>query len=162
MNKSEFTEVISASLEKIWEVLFQQYGDIHIHNPTMVSSNYMNSASIGTVDCSRRCMFNDKLYVEEVITEVDENTSFKVVVTDHNLPFLKEMSAVYELTSINNEETEVKMISYTSSSPGLMIYLMRGQLGKSLKKHLFGMRYYIETGKIVDMNNYSKVFKSYK
>jgi len=50
MNKSEFTEVISAPVEKTWEVLFRQYGDIHVHNPTMISSNYMNSASTGAVD----------------------------------------------------------------------------------------------------------------
>ncbi len=35
MSKSEFKTVINASKEKTWEVLFQQYGDIHIHNPTM-------------------------------------------------------------------------------------------------------------------------------
>ncbi len=162
MNKSEFTEIINVSVEKTWEVLFRQYGDIHIHNPTMISSNYMNSASIGAVNCSRRCMFDEKLYVEEVITEVDENTRFKVVVTDHNLPFLKEMSAVYELAPIGKEETKIKMSSFTSTSPSFMIYLMRGQLGKSLKKHLFGMKYYIETGKTIDIGNYAKIYKSYR
>jgi len=72
------------------------------------------------------------------------------------------MSAVYELAPIGKEETKIKMSSFTSTSPSFMIYLMRGQLGKSLKKHLFGMKYYIETGKTIDIGNYAKIYKSYR
>jgi hypothetical protein len=161
MNKSEFREVINASKEKTWEVLFNQYGDIHIHNPTMESSNYMHDGSRGELNCVRHCKFDDKLFLDEKITEVNENNSFTVVVTEHNLPFVKEMSATYELSSIENEMTEVKMTSYNSFSPGFMKYLMRGQLGKSLVKHLFGLKYYIETGKTVNKDNYSEIFKNY-
>ncbi len=162
MNKSEFREVINASKEKTWEVLFNQYGDIHIHNPTMQSSNYMHNASRGELNCVRHCKFSDKLFLDEKITEVNENNSFTIVVTEHNLPFVKEMSATYELSSIENEMTEVKMTSYNSFSPGFMKYLMRGQMGKSLVKHLFGLKYYIETGKTVNKDNYSEIFKTYK
>ncbi len=162
MNKSEFREVINASKEKTWEVLFNQYGDIHIHNPTMQSSNYMHNASRGELNCVRHCKFSDKLFLDEKITEVNENNSFTIVVTEHNLPFVKEMSATYELSSIENEMTEVKMTSYNSFSPGFMKYLMRGQMGKSLVKHLFGLKYYIETGKTVNKDNYSEIFENYK
>lgn len=161
MNKSEFREVINASKEKTWEVLFNQYGDIHIHNPTMQSSNYMHNASRGELNCVRHCKFSDKLYLDEKITEANENNSFTIVVTEHNLPFVKEMSATYELSSIGNEMTEVKMTSFNSFSPSFMKYLMRGQMGKSLVKHLFGLKYYIETGKTVNKDNYSKIFKIY-
>ncbi len=162
VKKSEFKEVINASKEKTWEVLFSQYGDIYIHNPTMISSNYMGNASKGGLDCMRHCKFSEKLWLEEKITEVNENTSFTVVATKHNLPLLKEMSATYEISSIGNEMTEVKMTSFTSTSPGFMIYLMRGQLGKNLIKHLFGMKYYTETGKTANMDNYAEIFKNYK
>ena len=162
MNKSEFREVINASKEKTWEVLFNQYGDIHIHNPGMQSSNYLNNATKGELNCVRHCDFTDKLSLDEKITEVSENDSFTVVATEHNLPFMKDMSATYELSSIGNEKTEVKMTSITSSSPGFMIYLMRGQLGKGLVQHLFGLKYYLETGKTVNKDNYSEIFKNYK
>ena len=162
MNKSELREVINASKEKTWEVLFNQYGDIHIYNPTMESSNYMHNASKGELNSMRHTKFSDKLFLDEKITEVDENNSFKVVATEHNLPFLNEMSAIYELTSIEDDVTEVKMTSFNSTSPGFMIYLMRGQLRKNLVKHLFGLKYYIETGKTVNKDNYSEVFKNYK
>jgi len=162
MKKSEFKQTINASKEKVWEILFNQYGDIHIHNPTMKSSNYMHNAVKGGLSCVRHCKFDDKLYVEEKIAEISKNDSFTVVVTKHNLPFVKEMSANYELTSIGNEATEVKMASFVSTSPGFMVYLMKGQMGKSLVKHLFGLKYYIETGNTVDKHHYSEIYSNYK
>lgn len=162
MNKSVLKETINASKEAVWEVLFNQYGDIHIHNPTMPESNYMHGATKGEVNSERHCMFNDKLFVDEKITKATKNESVTIVVTKHNLPFLKDMSATYELSTINKELTEVKMTSMNSFSPGFMKYLMRGQLRKAVATHLFGMKYYIETGKTVNKDNYSKIFKSYK
>lgn len=162
MKKSEFKEVINVSPERTWEVLFKQYGDIAVHNPTMPTSEYVDGATEGALNCSRHCMFDDKLYVDEKITEVTENKRFKVEVYDHNLPFLKDMAAVYELSALGDEKTEVTMTSFVSTSPGFMVYLMKGQLGKGLKKHLFGMKYYLETGKTVRDDNYAEVFKNHK
>lgn len=143
-------------------MLFNQYGDIHIHNPGMVSSYYINNASRGKLNCERHCQFNDKLGLDEKITEVSENESFTVVVTKHNLPFVKEMSANYILFSIEDNVTEVEMVSFNSFSPNFMKYLMRGQMAKALGQHLFGLKYYIETGNAVSKNNYSEIFKNYE
>ncbi len=162
MKKSEFTETISATKEKVWQVLFDQYGDIQVHNPTMQSSNYMHNATKGGLNCVRHCQFDDKLYVEEKIAGFIKNNSFNVVVNKHNLPFVKEMSATYELATISDEITEVKMTSFVSTSPAFMVYLMKGQMGKSLIKHLFGLKYYIETGNTVEKHNYSKIFSNYQ
>lgn len=162
MKKTEFKEVINTSIEKTWEVLFNQYGDIHIHNPNMPTSKYIDNATKGELNCSRHVTFDDKLFLEETITEVNENKSFKVEAYNHNLPFLKDMSAIYELSSIGTDKTEVKMTSIVSTSPSFMIYLMKGQLGKGLKKHLFGLKYYLETGKTLSKDNYSEIFKNHK
>lgn len=163
MNQAELVEVIKASRDDVWEVLFTQYGDIHVHNPTMQASNYMHGATIGELNCVRHCEFTDKLWLDEEIAEVDEASyRFRVVVLAHNLPLVKDMSATYELTAIDDSVTKLRMVSSNSFSPGFMKYLMRGQMKKSVAKHLFGMRYYIETGKTLDENNYSEVFASYQ
>ena len=41
--------------------------------------------------------------------------SFTVVADNHNLPMMKEMSAVYELTAIGENQTELKMTSYAKN-----------------------------------------------
>ena len=120
MNQSELNTTINASREDVWEILFSQYGDIHVHNPTMQSSIYLHDASRGALDVVRHCEFTDKLYLDEQITEVDEGTSFRVEVLEHNLPFVKEMSATYELSSTGDDATNVKMVSFNSFSPGFM------------------------------------------
>ncbi|MCJ8314829.1 MAG: hypothetical protein HRU38_22035 [Saccharospirillaceae bacterium] len=162
MNKSEFIEIINAPIQKTWDVLFNQYGDIQIHNPTMLSSNYLNGATKGELDCVRHCQFTDKYFVDEKITHIKANNCFTIKVTKHNLPFVNQMSATYELTSLSENVTELKMTSFNSFSPSFMKYMMRGQMSKSLLKHLFGLKYFVETGKTVGIKNYSDVFTNYQ
>ena len=161
LNKSDFSLLIDAPRERVWDVLFNQYGDIHIHNPTMQASHYMNGATQGELGCLRHCDFTDKLWLQEKIAKFDELNSVTVEATDHNLPFLTKMSAIYELAAKGGGKTELRMTSFNATRPAFMIYLMRGQLGKSLKKHLFGMKYFIETGETLDMADYDRVHKSY-
>ena len=162
MNTSIQTLEINASVEKVWDVLFNQYGDIHIHNPTMQSSNYMNNAVKGGLNVVRHCQFTDKLFLHEKITEFVENESVTIHVMKHNLPMLKHLSATYELKSLGNNKTELRMTSQNSSSLGFMIHLMKGQLRKAVGQHLFGMKYFIETGKTVDMKSYKEVYRNYR
>jgi hypothetical protein len=161
MNRSEFNEVIAAPKERVWDVLFNQYGDIHVHNPTMVTSNHLHQGTRGELNAVRHCKFSDKLFLDEKITDVKGTDNFKIVVVAHNLPFVKEMSAVYELTTVGEEKTELKMISFNSFFPDFMKYLMRGQMAKSLLKHLFGLKYYVETGEIVTKDDYAQVRKRF-
>ncbi len=162
MNTSIQTLEINASVEQVWDVLFDQYGDIHTHNPTMQSSNYMDNSVKGEINVVRHCQFNDKLFLDEKITDFKENESVTIEVIKHNLPMLKHLSATYEVKSLGNNKTELRMVSKNSASPGFMIHLMKGQLKKSVSQHLFGMKYFIETGEIVNKDNYSEIFKNYK
>ena len=38
---------------------------------------------------------------------------------------------------------------------------MRGQMRKNVAKHLFGMKYYIETGQAIDPDDYKEIFANY-
>jgi hypothetical protein len=161
LNKTEFREVIHAPPEAVWEVLVAQYGDIHVHNPTMQASNWMDGATEGVVGAARHCQFTDKIWLDEHIAQLEVNRSVTVVASEHNLPFMRQMRATYELMPLEGGRTELKMSSYASTFPGFMIYLMRGQLAASLAKHLFGMKVFIETGETVSMDDYDGVFEGY-
>lgn len=161
MNQSELHETINAPQEVVWDVLVAQYGDIHVHNPTMTASAYLQGATEGASGVVRHCEFGPKLYLDERITEVAEHRSVRIEVDEHNLPFVKDMAAAYELSAIDDDSTELRMVSFNSFRPGFMKYLMRGQMRKNVAKHLFGMKYYIETGKTIDPKDYTAVFSSY-
>ena len=57
MNQSELHQTINATPGKVWETLFSQYGDIHLHNPTMTASSYLGDASEGAPGVARHCEF---------------------------------------------------------------------------------------------------------
>ena len=161
MNRTEFNEVIHASKDRVWDVLFHQYGNIHIHNPTMVTSNYMNGSTKGELHSVRHCKFSEKLFLDEKIVAVDGSESFEIEVVAHNLPFVNKMSAIYEVTETGPNQTALKMTSFNSFSPSFMKFMMRGQMAKSLRKHLFGLKLYAETGEIVTADNYSTLHKKH-
>ena len=100
MNKSEQILQINASVEQVWNVLFNQYGEIHIHNPTMVSSNYLNNAVKGDLNVVRHCMFSDKLFLDEKIVDYKKNESVTMEALKHNFPMFKHLSATYEIKAI--------------------------------------------------------------
>ena len=161
LNRTEINEVIHASKDRVWDVLFHQYGDIHIHNPTMITSNYMHGGTKGELHSVRHCKFSEKLFLDEKIVAVDGSESFKIEVVAHNLPFVKEMSAIYEVTAVGADQTALKMTSFNSFGPDFMKHMMRGQMAKSLRKHLFGLKYYAETGEIVTADNYAALHKKH-
>jgi hypothetical protein len=157
LNRTEFNEVIHASKERVWDLLFNQYGDIHVHNPTLVASNYMHDGTKGELNATRHCKFNEKLFLDEKIVEVNGSDSLKIEVVAHNLPFVRHMYAIYELTGIEGDKTALKMISFNSFAPKFMQFMMGPQMAKSLRKHLFGLKYYAETGEIVTPDNYAEL-----
>ncbi len=161
MNRTEFNEIINASMDRVWDVLFHQYGDIHIHNPTMVTSNYMHGGTKGELHSVRHCKFSEKLFLDEKIVAVNGSDGFKIEVVAHNLPFVSEMSAIYEVTAVAADKTALKMTSFNAFRPDIMKYMMRGQMAKSLRKHLFGLKYYVETGEIVTPENYAALHKAH-
>jgi len=136
-------------------------GDIHVHNPTMVTSHYLRDGTKGALNVVRHCKFSEKLFLDEEITEVNGTNSFTIDVIAHNLPLVKDMSAIYELTAVGDAKTELKMSSLNSFSPNFMKYMMHGQMAKSLRKHLFGLKYYAETGKVVTSDTYANIRKTY-
>ena len=132
-----------------------------MHNPTMVTSHYLRDGTKGALNVVRHCKFSEKLFLDEEITEVNGTNSFTIDVIAHNLPLVKDMSAIYELTAVGDAKTELKMSSLNSFSPNFMKYMMHGQMAKSLRKHLFGLKYYAETGKVVTSDTYANIRKTY-
>lgn len=102
---------------------------------------------------------------ESRLTEIITQLQAKKIVT---ATYFAEKHAVSvrtiyrDIRSWEESGTELTMMSNTSASPSFMIYLMRGVMAKALDKHLFGMKYFIETGKTVSADTYKEVYKGYK
>ncbi len=163
MKSIELKQVVNATNEKVWNALFNAYGDIYLHNPGIVKSFNMNDATIGALGCSRHCDFVGGMFVEEEITQVKENENFTVTVTNSSYPpAVKKMYAVYEITSLGDDKTEVKMTLNILTDPEMIAAGIAEQMKEPLGFHLIGLKYNIETGKTVTMENFPNIMQALK
>lgn len=161
MKSIEVTQVLNAAKEKIWNALFNDYGDIHLHNPGIVKSHNLNDATKGALGCSRHCEFVDGNFIDEKITQVKENKTFTVTVINSSYPpTVKEWYSVYELTSLGDDKTEIKMTLNILTDPEMMADGIVEQMKEPLGFYLIGLGYYIETGTAVTMDNFPNIMQT--
>ncbi len=161
MKSIEVTQVLNAAKEKVWNALFNDYGDIHLHNLGIVKSHNLNDATKGALGCSRHCEFVDGNFIDEEITQVKENENFTVTVKNSSYPpALKEWYVVHEVVSTEDEKTEVKLTLNILTDPEMMADGMVEQMKEPLKFYLIGLGYHIETGTAVTMENFPNIMQT--
>lgn len=161
MKSIESTQVISADTSKVWNTLFNQYGDIHLHNPGVIRSYNMNDAVEGALGCVRHCDFQGGIFVEEEITAVNDKKNFTVTVVNSSYPpAVKEMYAIYEVAAIGENKTEVKMKLHVLAEPEMVADGILQQMNEPLGFYLLGLKHYIETGNAVTMENFPAILKA--
>lgn len=160
MKSVEITQVLNASKEKVWKTIYNDYGDIHLHNPGIIKSHNLNGATKGALGVSRHCEFEGGMFVDEKITQVKENENFTVTVTNSSYPpAVKEWNAVYEVASIGDEKTEIKMTLNILTDPEMMADGIIEQMKEPLGFYLIGLGYHIETGTAVTMENFPTILQ---
>jgi len=160
MKSVEVTQVLNTTKEKVWNAIYNDYGNIHLHNPGMIKSHNLNGATKGALGCSRHCEFEGGMFVEEKITQVKENENFTVTVTNSSYPpAVKEWYAVYEIASLEDEKTEIKMTLNILTDPEMMADGIIGQMKEPLGFYLLGLGYHIETGTAVTMENFPNILQ---
>lgn len=163
MKSIEVTQVLNATKEKIWNALFNDYGDIHLHNPGIIKSHNLNDATKGALGCSRHCEFEGGMFIDEEITEVNENENFTVKVTNSSYPpAIKEWFSIYQINALGDDKTEVKMTLNILTDPEEMAEGMVEQMKEPLGFYLLGLGYHLETGTAVTMANFPSIMQSLK
>jgi len=161
MKSIEVTQVLTAEKGKVWNALFNDYGDIHLHNPGVIKSHNLNGATKGALGCSRHCEFEGGMFVDEEITQVKENESFTVTVINSSYPpAIKEWYSVYEVASLGDDKTKVKMTLTIQTDPEIMADGMLEQMKEPLGFYLLGLGYYLETGTAVTMENFPSILQA--
>ncbi len=161
LNSFSVNEHINASKPKVWEALFDRFGDIQVFNPNITSSNYLVGES-GNLGTERYCQLDSKTYVKEKITNVNGTDSFTIDIYDGNLPMMEKMIAVVDVYEKDKNETEVKFTFSYSTSPGFMAPLMKSPMKSRMSKLLIGLKYHLETGKTLQETSFKSIYKDYK
>jgi len=152
---------IGAGKEKVWDVLFNQFGEVNNFNPLIDSSHYLNDKE-GQVGCERQCQIDGKTAVQERITRAEAELNFDIEIYEGGLPMMDKMMARFDLVEKSAEDTEVLLTMNFSTKPAFMGALMKGKMSKFFFKMLIGLKYHLETGELVTKQNIKDIEKAYQ
>jgi hypothetical protein len=151
---------INVSKKKAWDVLFNRFGEINDFNPHLVGSHHTKGVQ-GEVGCERQCDMDARNFVHERIVGVRGNDGFDVDIIDGNLPMMHEMKVSIDLETISPDQTKVTFTVNFAAKPAIMAVLMKGMITKMFKKLLVGLKYHLETDKLVTKSNISDIMKGF-
>lgn len=153
------TEIsINANREKIWDILFNQFSDIDIFHPGTTNSK-LTKGKNGEIGCQRICEFGSKISVTENVVEAVPLERIAIDAT--GLPGVKDILAIFSLTQLGEESTEVKITFNFRTVPAILATVMAGSMRKKLHQVLVGLKYYTETGKPLDKNNFKGIYSEF-
>ncbi len=142
---------INATTEKVWEVL-ADFGGIYLWNPGVRHSYSISESNHGLL-ATRHCeLLTSDDYLDEQILEWRDGESFKVAISDTNLPFHR--SVVEFSVEADGNGTIVTVAPDYALKYGLLGRLMnqivvRRKFKRGMEDLLKGLKYHIETGEVV-------------
>jgi len=137
---------------KIWDIL-ADYGKLEMYATGIKSSSILGDINSG-LGAKRLCTFqNDSSLVEEIV-EYQDNSGYKMKLSDHSLP-LKSMYSQIHVKQINESRSEISMSCNFEVKMGplgwIMGYFMMRPLMKStFEKLMIGLAYHTVTGKCIE------------
>jgi len=151
---------ISTSKENVWDLLFNRFGEVNLFNP-LIDGSHHSFGKKGEVGCERECAIDAKHTVREKITAARGNESFDIDIIEGGLPMMDEMKATIDLKSLHENSSRVFFTMSYNTKPAFMGALMKGMMTKMLNKLLIGLKYHLETGKLVTKENIKVIIKDY-
>lgn len=149
---------IHATKEEVWDVVFNQFGDVAKFNPVIDSSKH-HAGDSGEIGCERECQIDSRHKVVERITDAKENEWMEIDIIDGGLPMMGDTSARFEIKDGPEGTTHVVMKAFYVTKPRFMAPLMKPMMKKLFFRILVGLKYYLETGETATKDKYKGISK---
>ncbi|WKN44741.1 SRPBCC family protein [Tunicatimonas pelagia] len=159
---------INAPVERVWEAMVLDYGEISNFSSYIYSSNYENGSLKGKEGAERKCDFNEKgsQWVHERIVDIDQENMIMTnqVVSGKKVPLNFDNSRAFYGVQDNGDGTSTASYEFQfRTKPAFMGGIARGGFEKQLAGTLVGLKHYVETGeKVTPMNGkYTEIKSDY-
>lgn len=161
-NLKTITESLSINIsqEKVWDTLYNRFGEIYLFNPNLEGSHTI-SGTAGEPGCERQCNLDSRTFIRERIIRADLMKTFTVDVIGGNMPLVKDLQVTFTLQPKTPFKTEVVLQVAFTTRPAFMALVMKVPFQQRFKKMLIGLKYYLETGQIVTKKSFPSVRKQY-
>jgi uncharacterized protein YndB with AHSA1/START domain len=148
--------LIEASKERVW-VALSDFGNTYLWNPA-VEYSHSTSEAPGGVGATRHCDLNiSKASIEERVVDWVEDEGMRVEIFDgrRTPPFKEAWGKITLAEAPDGGGTLTKMQIHYDLKYGILggvidRLMVRTQYGKGLKLALAGLKYHVETGKLVE------------
>lgn len=152
---------IQATQAKVWDVVFNNFGEVGKWNPLLDGSHHSGGAK-GEVGCERVCDLDAKNSIQEKITAQRNNDSFDIDIIKGGLPMMKKMGATIDVKTVGPNRTRVTFNMKFVPQFGILTFMMKSMLRKMMGEVVIALKYFVETGKEVNKKNIKEVVKAYK
>lgn len=152
---------VNASKEKVWDILFNRFGEVNNFNPLIDGSHHSQGAK-GEVGCERVCDLDAKNSIHEKIVASRGNESFDVDIIKGGLPMMDKAKATFDLKALSENKTNVLFTMSFTSKPTFMAPMMQLMMPKMLRKMLVGLKFHLETDQLVTKSNINSIMKGYR
>ena len=159
--KVELEIKVNASKEKVWDLLFNRFGEVNAFNPLIEGSTASNELQ-GAVGAERICDIDAKNSVHEKIVATRGTSGFDVDIIKGGMPMMNEMKGSFDLATISSNQTKIMFTMKYNTKPAFMAPLMSGMMAKMLQKMLVGLKYHLETDQLVTKANINSIMKGFK
>lgn len=150
---------VEATKAKVWDLLFNRFGEINAFHPGLEGSHHV-SGKQGEVGCERQCDFNPSTQYREKIVSAQTEKTFDVEV--YGFKMMEKLMATFDMESISPTRTKVSITMKMKSNPSFIAYIMAIPMKKKIFTVLIGLKYYLETGKEVKKSDVKNIMNAYK
>jgi hypothetical protein len=152
--------VVNCSKAEVWDVLFNRFDEVNSFNP-LIDGSHHTKGEKGAVGCERQCDLDSKHSIHERIIAARDNEGFDIDIIRGGLPMMDEMKGSYLLEALADEKTRVTFTVRYNTKPSFMAVIIQGMMAKMFFKMLIGLKYHLETKKLVTKSNIKSIVKAY-
>lgn len=166
VQKFKVDRVIDLPAEKIWAIVWEDYGAIAYSHPQIVSSEYINGTLKAGEGAERVCHFNvkgTKFLREKMVNYDPANMTFvNKVFQAGKFPVDPEYTrAIYKVEDLGNGKSRLSFDMQYRTKPAMMGAMARGKFKKLINEYFIAVEHHAKTGEKVTKDNFRKIRKEY-
>jgi hypothetical protein len=161
LRKFEVEMDVDSSKDKVWNVIFNEFGDVTKFNPLIDGSRHSGGQE-GTVGAERVCQLDSKRSLVERIIGAEDGQWMEVEIEDGGMPMMDSFYAHFKLESRGDNSTHVTLVGKYETKPKFIGGMVKPMMRAMFTKLLVGLKYYVETGNEVSKSNFKQIAKHYK
>ncbi|MGH1340178.1 MAG: SRPBCC family protein [Nannocystales bacterium] len=151
MQNVTVTRIVHAEIKTVWDLVADVTRVVNWH-PSVHRVDLLSENATG-LGAARRCNFYDGTSVRETVTELDEGSRLKVVLSEYSLP-MKTFEAEIRLQAMADGNTQVTFsmnyeMKFGIFGKAMNALMVRGQMTKLMSSVLSGLDQHGATGEII-------------